>query len=124
MTPSLCETRALMREMERAVAQVGDGSALRSQNSRQSACGRSAPQAEAAEAQSRSHAQPGVRPAEAAGVVAVAVAAVAVGVVAGGNRSCGIAVAGGVAVGGGIAIATVHGAATLGAGIAAQQQQG
>src|SRR5215469_6509966 len=114
MTPSLCETRALMREMERAVAQVGDGSALRSQNSRQSACGRSAPQAEAAEAQYRSHAQPGVRPAEAAGVVAVAVAAVAVaavagggiaggvvagriavagGVVAGGNRSCGIAVA-------------------------------
>src|SRR5215469_1235694 len=104
MTPSLCETRALMREMERAVAQVGDGSALRSQNSRQSACGRSAPQAEAAEAQSRSHAQPGVRPAEAAGVVAVAVAAVAavavaavaVAAVAGGVVACGVAVAGGV----------------------------
>jgi hypothetical protein len=37
MTPSLCEMCAWMREMERAVAQVGDGSALRSQKSRQSA---------------------------------------------------------------------------------------
>src|SRR6516225_1407968 len=105
MNPSLCETCAWMREMERAVAQVGDGSALRSRNSRQSACGRSAPQAEAAVAQSRSHAQPGVRPAEAAGfvavaVAAVAVAAVAVAAVAGGVVAGGIAVAGGVVAGG------------------------
>src|SRR6516162_4143620 len=111
------------------------------QYSRQSAYGRSAPQAEAAEAQSRSHAQPGVRPAEAAGVVAVAVAAVAVaaiaggiavawGVVAGGIAVAGsvvvacVVVAGAVAVAGGIAIATVHRAANLGARIAAQQPQG
>src|SRR6516164_4486404 len=104
MTPWLCATCAGMREMERAVAQVGDGSALRSQKSRQSACGRSAPQAEAAEAQPRSHAQPGVRPAEAAGVVAVAVAVVAVAAVAVAAVAGGIAVAGGV-VAGGIAVA-------------------
>src|SRR5262249_61369811 len=101
MTPSLCETCAWVREMERAVAQVGDGSALPSQKSRQSACGRSAPQAEAAEAQSRSHAQPGVRPAEAGGGVAVAVAAVAVAAVAGGIAVGGGVVAGGIAVAGG-----------------------
>src|SRR6516164_7878175 len=101
--PSLCETCAWVWEMERAVAQVGDGSALRSQNSRQSACGRSAPQAEAAVAQSRSHAQPGVRPAEAAGVVAGAVAAVAVAAVAGGiATAAGVAVAASVAVAGGV----------------------
>src|SRR6516162_8841701 len=80
------------------------------QYSRQSAYGRSAPQAEAAEAQSRSHAQPGVRPAEAAGVVAVAVAAVAVaavagGVVAGGRAVAGSVVAGGIAVAGGVVVA-------------------
>src|SRR6516162_5098284 len=101
MTPSLCETCAWVRQMERAVAQVGNGSALRSQNSRQSAYGRSAPQAEAAEAQPRSHAQPGVRPAEAAGVVAVAVTAVAVAAVAVAAVAGGIAVAGGVVVAGG-----------------------
>jgi hypothetical protein len=67
MTPSLCGTCAWMREVARAVSQVGDGSALQSQKRRQSAYGRSAPQAEAAQAESRSYAQPGVRPAEAAG---------------------------------------------------------
>src|SRR6516164_7922781 len=118
MTPSLCETCAWVREMERAVAQVGDGSALRSQKSRQSAYGRSAPQAEAAEAQSRSHAQPGIRPAEATGVVAVSavatVAAVAaVATVATVATVAVTAVAGGIAgaaVAGSIAVAAVAGA--------------